>query len=175
MRNLFVFLSCVFMFVDALDQALVAELVEKIQEVGIECAEQEKTPQADIEALMNKEAPKTHEGKCTIFCVLKKINIMKDATTLGAGYTPWLEKAQVDDPDFYSKLMKLYKICGSKVKENEDGCENAFALAACSKDEGIKQVAGRPVTRPKECIPACPQHNNLYSELPNTRGLLSAL
>nr|UWL63299.1 odorant binding protein 9 [Pagiophloeus tsushimanus] len=134
----FIILACVIVCAKAIDQALIDELKTQVQEYGIECAESEKATPEDVEALMNHKAPPTHAGRCVVFCVSKKMNLMNEDGTVAVPKSEWLDKVKADDPEAYEKMQNLYTICKERVEAKSDGCDSAMELVSCVKYEGEK-------------------------------------
>nr|AHE13794.1 odorant binding protein [Lissorhoptrus oryzophilus] len=137
MKGLFVFIN-IFLVANALSQSLIDELKRTTQEIGLACAQSEKATDADIELLMGHNSPTSHAGKCTVACVMKKMNILTPDGKFGEGYTEWLDKAKADDPDFYNTLENMYKECEKKVTIHDDHCETALEIAACGKQKPVR-------------------------------------
>ncbi|XP_030745601.1 general odorant-binding protein 28a [Sitophilus oryzae] len=134
----FVVLVAVLVTVNGLSDELINEFKEKVQTIGMQCAEQESATDEDIQALIKHEAPVTHGGKCTIFCTMEKLNIIKSDGTIGEGDVEWLNKAKEDDSDFYEKLQSVHESCKETVEIAPDKCDTAFNLAKCAKEAGKK-------------------------------------
>ncbi|XP_066252394.1 general odorant-binding protein 19d-like [Euwallacea similis] len=128
-------------YVHALSQSLVEEMTEKMKMYGLECAETENVSSDDLTALIQKQVPKTHEGKCVILCTAKKLNIMRDDGSIGEGDVEWLARVKIDDPDVYDKMINTHKKCIADTVDNEDLCEKATRLTICifieSKKNGL--------------------------------------
>ncbi|XP_076274012.1 general odorant-binding protein 28a-like [Rhynchophorus ferrugineus] len=136
MKHLVVF-ALVLVAVNGLSESLIDEMKEKVQTFGLECAQQEKATEEDIQALLKKQAPVTHGGKCTIFCTMKKFDLMKEDGSFGPGDLDWIERAKADDPEFMNKLLSVQVTCG-KIELDSDPCETALNAAKCAKEEGTK-------------------------------------
>ncbi|XP_066146846.1 uncharacterized protein [Euwallacea fornicatus] len=136
-------LLCLNVYVHALSEALVEELVEKMKLYGLECVEAEKVSPEDLTALMQRKIPKTHEGKCAIFCTAKKLNIIRDDGSFGEGDVEWLAKAKIDDPNVYNKILETHGKCKTNTADNEDLCEKATRFTFCvfieSKKNGLNK------------------------------------
>nr|UWL63295.1 odorant binding protein 5 [Pagiophloeus tsushimanus] len=132
------FLTCVFVCANALDKALVDELGRKLQISGVECSESENVPDDDMAGLMQGKMPSSHEGKCLLFCVGKKLNMMHPDGTFGEGYVEWLTKVKADDPDAYTKIRTLDTDCQHKIQIDADPCETASRYYTCGKEEAPK-------------------------------------
>ncbi|XP_050308185.1 general odorant-binding protein 19d [Anthonomus grandis grandis] len=142
MNSLFVLVVSVFASAYALSDALREEMMLDVQEYGIECAESEKATPEDIEALMNRKPPVTHNGKCVIFCVSKKLNLMNDdGSVVEKPSTSWLDKAKADDPDLFEKMAAIHELCKEQVKA-DDPCDAGLEFVACGKQEAVKAGLG---------------------------------
>ncbi|CAG9761955.1 unnamed protein product [Ceutorhynchus assimilis] len=137
--NFLIIFVCVFVYTNAsISQGLLDQAKSKIQEYGLQCVETEKPTDADIEAFMNKQPPKTHAGKCVMRCVFEKFDIMHPDGTYGEGNVEWLNKVKAEDEDIYNKIQEAYEVCQEQVK-TEDLCERAFDLVECGKEESKKR------------------------------------
>ncbi|KAL1509201.1 hypothetical protein ABEB36_003974 [Hypothenemus hampei] len=124
--------------VSALNDDLLAEMKQKVAQIGLECAESENAPEDDMIALLNKRPPKTHEGKCILFCAAKKLGIMAADGSFGKGDDEWVAKAKSDDPDFVNKLIAAFEICKPEADKESDNCEKAYVLSLCNYKEYLK-------------------------------------
>nr|AMP19493.1 odorant binding protein 11 [Tomicus yunnanensis] len=137
--KLLIFFAVVIVCASAVDQALKDEMKEKLTEYGIECAESEKATPEDIEALHNHKPPVTHEGRCVIFCVSKKLTLMNEDGTLNTTpHSDWIQKVKENDVEAYEKMRNVYHTCADTVEIKDDACDTSLAFAQCIKEEGNK-------------------------------------
>ncbi|KAL1509203.1 hypothetical protein ABEB36_003976 [Hypothenemus hampei] len=137
MKSLVLFVSFL-VGINALDQSLIEEKKQQIIEWGLECAESEKATPEDIEALKNHQPPVSHQGRCLLFCVNKKLQLMNEDGSINVPHTTWLDKVKADDSELFEKLSKVYHSCIDKVTPKSDGCDTALDLVSCLKEEGEK-------------------------------------
>nr|AGI05175.1 odorant-binding protein 8 [Dendroctonus ponderosae] len=123
----------------ALDQAWRDHMKEKLTEFGLECAESEQATSEDIEALHNHKPPVTHAGRCVIFCVSKKLNLMNaDGTLNVTPQSDWIEKVKETDSEAFEKMKTVYHHCADTVEVEADACDTSLSYAHCIKEEGHK-------------------------------------
>ncbi|EFA02861.1 odorant binding protein 17 [Tribolium castaneum] len=137
MKSTWFFLLLACSLTCALDQEFVDEFLEKMQEFGAQCAEETDATSDDIaELIARKLPPSTHEGKCMIFCMQKKFNMMKENGGIDrAGAIAALKPLQKADPELHQKVLKIFVTCGMRVKPSPDPCDTATELALCGKKE----------------------------------------
>ncbi|XP_066252549.1 general odorant-binding protein 19d-like [Euwallacea similis] len=134
-----ILLMCGLVCANALDQDLIDEKKGMVMEYGLECVESEKATTEDIVAMKEHKPPVTHEGRCVIFCVSKKLHMMNDDGTISQTppKTEWLDKVKANDPEVYGNMEKVHQACIG-VENKEDGCDTAYEFVHCMKTESQK-------------------------------------
>nr|XP_015835002.1 PREDICTED: uncharacterized protein LOC657178 isoform X2 [Tribolium castaneum] len=134
--KLFILAGILFTGVCAVDQEFVEKFLQKMEKIGEECAEETHATSDDIADLIEQRDPKTHEGKCLIFCYHKKFNTMKEDGSLDkVGSVLALEEVRDADFELYKNILTIFVTCGDKAKIYDDPCETATALTMCGRDE----------------------------------------
>ncbi|CAD7087144.1 unnamed protein product [Hermetia illucens] len=121
-----------------LDEARAKEFFIK---VASECITDD-IKEDDIEALM-KDDSASHEGKCLIACLMKKLGVLDENGELSpAGVNDIREKMQSfggDSEKGHQIATAILEKC-SNLKE-EDECETAYQIHQCARGE-IKAIRG---------------------------------
>ncbi|XP_044254668.1 uncharacterized protein LOC123005114 [Tribolium madens] len=120
----------------AVDQDFVEKFMQKMEKIGEVCAKETHATTDDVTDLIEQKDPKTHEGKCLIFCYHKKFNTMKEDGSLDkVGSVLALDDLRNADFELYKQLLAVFVTCGDKAKIFDDPCETATALTLCGRDE----------------------------------------
>lgn len=88
-----------------------------------------------MEALINQQMPRTHAGRCVLFCTAKKFHVvskmsstlalisrsfvfvkMNEDGTIGEGDAEWLERLKSDDMNTYNKMVAISQKCSEHRK-----------------------------------------------------------
>nr|AVH84911.1 odorant binding protein 4 [Harmonia axyridis] len=134
----FLFLvACALVAVNAVSEQLKNEFIEKMTNIGGQCAKEVGANEEDIAELLAHKAPSRHEGECMIFCFHKHLGLMnEDGTFSKEGGLKALEPVKADDPKLYEKLVSIGKMCQEEVAKDDDKCKYATQLTVCGVKKG---------------------------------------
>nr|USF20775.1 odorant-binding protein [Lasioderma serricorne] len=118
----------------ALDDATKQQIKEHLYSIGKECNKEIKADPEEIENMKNKEPPKTHEGKCLIFCVHKELKFQgEDGKVTKDAAIEKLQMLKDIDEGVFNQVKEAFEKCADEVKEDSDPCETAYQLMVCGK------------------------------------------
>nr|ALW95359.1 odorant-binding protein 2 [Cryptolaemus montrouzieri] len=135
--NQIIVLACVLVAANGLSTELKEKFMERMEQVGGECAAEVGANEDDIAELISHKMPSRHEGECMIFCFYKHFDMMHDDGTLHKeGALKMMEPLKADDPELYDKFISIGKHCAEDVPKNDDNCKYATLLAQCGVKKG---------------------------------------
>nr|UYB94406.1 odorant-binding protein 4 [Lytta caraganae] len=123
--------------IHALDQEFVEKFMEKMQQIAEECVDETGATEDDLAELIAKKIPpSTHEAKCMIFCLNKKLKIQTESGEVDkVAALLALDDLKAADLELFKKILKIFIDCESEVKMDPDPCESATNMAICFKRE----------------------------------------
>ncbi|XP_044254667.1 general odorant-binding protein 19d-like [Tribolium madens] len=132
----FVVFASLFLATNALSQDFIDKFVAKVKSIGETCVPETNASKDDINSLLERKMPESHEGKCLIFCFHKQFEIQNDDGSINrAGALKALEPLKADDAELYEKFVTIFKKCESAPVDG-DSCIYAANLAECAVKEG---------------------------------------
>nr|AIX97135.1 odorant-binding protein 12 [Rhyzopertha dominica] len=124
----------------ALSEELLSRMMEKVVSVAEECQKETGASQDDMKELLEKKPPSTHEGKCVVSCVGKKLGMgTEDGYADIEGTKKALEGVKAEDEEAYNKLVQAAEQCKDEVPYNEDHCISSAEFAICAQKK-VKEI-----------------------------------
>ncbi|KAI7815521.1 odorant binding protein [Rhyzopertha dominica] len=133
----------------ALSEELLSRMMEKVVSVAEECQKETGASQDDMKELLEKKPPSTHEGKCVVSCVGKKLGMYTELFYLLQGTEDGyadiegtkkaLEGVKAEDEEAYNKLVQAAEQCKDEVPYNEDHCISSAEFAICAQKK-VKEI-----------------------------------
>uniref|UniRef100_T1H963 Uncharacterized protein n=1 Tax=Rhodnius prolixus TaxID=13249 RepID=T1H963_RHOPR len=96
------------------------------------CKNDTKMSDEEFSELMAQQMPKSPEGKCFIFCMMRSMTLMSEEGELNSeGCSAMIAEAPIDD-DQKEKMKGMPEECAKEgCEKKEDPCETAYRISLC--------------------------------------------
>ncbi|XP_077291921.1 general odorant-binding protein 28a-like [Arctopsyche grandis] len=116
---------------------------DKFMAIGAKCKEENKTPDEEVQKILNKEPATTPEAKCMMACIFKEMGILTaDGKFDAEANEKAAQEAFKNDEKKVNRAKEFSDYCKDRVnavEDDEKGCERAGVMHACAMEK-VKEL-----------------------------------